>query len=451
MMSRCHSWVKRWVPRVRHQVPTNLSEVSFLIWMKAFEILMRRSATIAPGRRVKRHVTAQILHNTRPFHWKLMQVPYRFQFSYGDRNSHRMIQLLKKVSSCIVRRYSGGFRVFSSTTLVEPPITAASALHATTNGDTTVTLPPPTSLQLRRVFYMAALPMIGFGIMDQTVMLQAGHAIDCTLGVTFGLPTLTAAAFGQVCSDASGVMFGNTLEQFASRIGLPSSGLSAAQCALPIVQRTKFVASLAGVILGCTLGLFNLLIIDTERSSTLKLQALHEEQEFEFLVEASNAERKDVTVLTVTGPDVDGILASMTAALALRGCSLVELHAKGKPSSASGTPESDDSPGNGTIIATADDLVPETPLGVKDVFYVVDRRTGQPFEDDELHDLAESLLEATRTPMNAIGVKAVINELEKSNQALRQRVRRLEEVVKEKQIRVVPTPIHAKDYVVSEK
>jgi uncharacterized ferredoxin-like protein len=362
-----------------------------------------------------------------------------------------MIQASKEIPAPNIQRNSV-LRGFSSTTFAESSIATTAALQSTT-GDTVVGVPPPTSVQLRRVFYKAALPMIGFGIMDQTVMLQAGHAIDCTLGVTFGLSTLTAAAIGQVCSDASGVLFGNTLEQFASRIGLPPSGLTASQCALPIVQRTKFVASLAGVILGCTLGLLNLLIIDTERSSTLKLQALHEEQEFEFLVEASNAERKDVTVLTVTGPDVDGILASMTAALALRGCSLVELHAKGRASSASNKPDVGiESPETDAVIANIDKLAPEKSLsGVQDVFFVVDRRTGKPFEDDELQDLAQSLLDATRTPMNAIGVKAVINELEKSNQALKQRVRRLEEVVKEKQIRVVPTPVHAKDYVLSAK
>lgn len=380
-----------------------------------------------------------------------MQRPIRLAFAYAHRSCHcRRVQLLKEIPSRKIRR-DPGFRVFSSTTLPESSIISTATLQSTT-GETAVGVPPPTSIQLRRVFYKAALPMIGFGIMDQTVMLQAGHAIDCTLGVTFGLSTLTAAAIGQVCSDASGVLFGNTLEQFASRIGLPPSGLTAAQCALPIVQRTKFVASLAGVILGCTLGLLNLLIIDTERSSTLKLQALHEEQEFEFLVEASNAERKDVTVLTVTGPDVDGILASMTAALALRGCSLVELHAKGKSSSGTNTAEGyEETPRGVASMAETDDTAPQPPLGVQDVFYVVDRRTGKPFEDDELQDLAQSLLEATRTPMNAIGVKAVINELEKSNQALKQRVRRLEEVVKEKQIRVVPTPIHANDYALSEK
>jgi uncharacterized ferredoxin-like protein len=288
--------------------------------------------------------------------------------------------------------------------------------------------------------------MVGFGIMDQTVMLHAGHAIDCTLGVTFGLSTLTAAAFGQVCSDASGVLFGNTLEQLASRVGLPRSGLETAQRSLPIVQRTKFIGALLGVIFGCMIGLLNLLIIDTDRSSTLKLRAFNEEQEFEFLVEASNAIRKDATALTVTGPDVDGILASMTAALALRGCSLIELHAKRKVSGLSIAEIEQD----GVVVSQQDadgsttSDIPTALMGVQDVFYVVDRNTGEPFEDDELHDLAQSLLEATRTPMNAIGVKAVINELEKSNHALKQRVHRLEEVVKERQIRVVPTP-HPKE------
>lgn len=40
--------------------------------------------------------------------------------------------------------------------------------------------------------------MVGFGFMDNLVMIQAGDMIDSTIGVTLGLSTLTAAAFGQV-------------------------------------------------------------------------------------------------------------------------------------------------------------------------------------------------------------------------------------------------------------
>ena len=80
--------------------------------------------------------------------------------------------------------------------------------------------------------------MIGFGFVDNTIMIQAGNAIDCSLGVTFGFSTLTAAAFGQVVSDASGVLFGGTLESLAKRAGVPSPGLTTAQRQLAIVQRS---------------------------------------------------------------------------------------------------------------------------------------------------------------------------------------------------------------------
>jgi Transmembrane protein 65 len=38
--------------------------------------------------------------------------------------------------------------------------------------------------------------MIGFGFMDQFVLIQAGGYIDATLGVSLGLATMTAAAAG---------------------------------------------------------------------------------------------------------------------------------------------------------------------------------------------------------------------------------------------------------------
>jgi len=60
-----------------------------------------------------------------------------------------------------------------------------------------------TKEQLRLHFRRVAVPMVGFGFMDQTIMIQAGNAIDCTLGVTLGLSTLSAAAFGQIVSNGT--------------------------------------------------------------------------------------------------------------------------------------------------------------------------------------------------------------------------------------------------------
>lgn len=117
-----------------------------------------------------------------------------------------------------------------------------------------------------------------------------------------------------------------------------------------------------------------------------------------YHIEASNAlQAEDVdedghlqvvyaTKLTVTGPDVDGILASMTVALAVKGCSLVSLHAA----------KSQDMGHRADI----------TSRNIKDVFYVVDRFTGQPFQDEQLPELAESLLEALKQPMTIVGMEA---------------------------------------------
>jgi len=128
-------------------------------------------------------------------------------------------------------------------------------------------------------------------------MIQAGNAIDCTLGVTFGLSTLSAAAVGGLISNVSGILCGGTLENLAKKAGLPNSNLTAAQRNLPFVKRNRLLSQAAGVLLGCTLGLFNLLFIDTERSSNLKLQQLSEDNEFAFEVEANNDD-PDSTELT---------------------------------------------------------------------------------------------------------------------------------------------------------
>lgn len=265
----------------------------------------------------------------------------------------------------------------------------------------TETTEPPSRRQLFRVFSHAAVPMIGFGIMDQTVMIQAGNAIDCTIGVLFGLSTLSAAAIGQICSDASGVVFGGTVERLAKAAGLPSANLTPAQFKLPIVARVTWAGSFLGIILGCTIGLVNLLFIDTGRSSTLKLKALNEGQDFEFTVEASNALRPDATALTVEGPDVDGVLASMTTALSKQGCSIIEISAKRAP------PVKDGSLG----------IIPSNnSRAIRDVFYVVDRETGEPFEDDQLEMVAQALLEATRTPLRNFDIlhAAVVHETAES-------------------------------------
>jgi hypothetical protein len=112
----------------------------------------------------------------------------------------------------------------------------------------------------------AAVPMVGFGFMDNFVMIQAGSYIDSTLGVQFGLATMTAAAMGQVISDVSGVMFGGTLERALSPWVKPAN-LTAAQQRLAMVPRLRMAGAVFGVIVGCCLGATSLLFLPEPESS----------------------------------------------------------------------------------------------------------------------------------------------------------------------------------------
>lgn len=331
------------------------------------------------------------------------------------------IRLRSPESHCFLLINSRTFAMFASRRFLSPGGSTRGRINnvsrriksTATTTEVHGTAERPTNTQLWRVFAHAAVPMIGFGFTDQTVMLQAGNAIDCTLGVTFGLSTLTAAAFGQVVSDASGVIFGGTVERLAKMAGLPSANLTAAQRALPIVGQARWLGGLVGIVAGCILGLVNLLFIDTGKSSTLKLQAFNEEQEFEFEIEASNAVRENATELKVRGPDVNGLLASMTAALAVSGASIVEIHAKRRDETNSAE---------------------ET---IEDVFYVVNQETGSAFDDDDLEELAQSLLDSTKTPMNIANINAAMHDLKGKNLYLQQRVNKLETIIQEKQITLV--------------
>jgi len=264
-------------------------------------------------------------------------------------------------------------------------------------------IPSPAKEQLRAHYISNALPMIGFGLVDQTVMIQAGNAIDCTLGVTFGLSTLSAAAVGGLVSNVSGILCGGTLESLAKAAGLPSSNLTAGQRSIPFVKRNRIFSQALGILLGCTIGLLNLLFIDVERSSTLKLQQLTEEHEFAFEVEAINS--LDSTTFIVRGPDDDGILADMTVALTMRGCSIIAVAARKLE--------------DGSI---------------EDKFTVVDKRTKTRLEDDDLAEVSKLLLTSIGESPHLL--KA---QFEDQNKVLQARVRHLEDELFRRRLTIRPT------------
>lgn len=126
--------------------------------------------------------------------------------------------------------------------------------------------------------------------------------------------------------------------------------------------------------------------------------------------------------MTVRGPDVDGLLASITATLAEEGYKLVELHASPRPTL----------PGTTTTAIS-------TPT-IEDVFVVRTRgaKKGQ-IDDGDLDDLARKLLAASRDPLSAHTLKTQVRKLQAKNRRLKERVDKLVKRLEDQQITIEPT------------
>ena len=103
-----------------------------------------------------------------------------------------------------------------------------STVAAEARADTAAATPPSRS-QLLRLSLAIGVPMVGFGFADNAIMIVAGDHIDATFGVKFGFSTLAAAGLGNLVSDVVGIQASTVIDAWATRLGLASSGLSAAQ------------------------------------------------------------------------------------------------------------------------------------------------------------------------------------------------------------------------------
>ena len=256
-------------------------------------------------------------------------------------------------------------------------------------------------------------------------MIHAGNAIDCTIGVTLGVSTLAAAAVGQIVANTGGILFGETLQRFMFRFSWMSSSnqaappLTAAQSSLQVVERARFTGTLLGILLGCVVGLANLLVIDTHWSRDQK-QIQHEPLSssssdlhggFPFEIHVSNQhcladKHQPATTLIIRGPDVDGILAILLTALNEEGYAVLEMSARPQPTigshSGSGSNGSSNCSSTNSSSLHKDAQPPQPPQTqqqpqtksipyYEDIFVV--RRRGEAIPEEELAQLTRKLLQ----------------------------------------------------------
>lgn len=157
-------------------------------------------------------------------------------------------------------------------------------------------VPPPTYRDLRLVALAQAIPFLGFGFMDNAILIIAGDAIDTSLGVVLGISTLCAAAIGNIISDVAGIALGTVIEDFCTNyLKLEMPNLTNAQRQLRSVRFASQMGCGVGIVVGCIIGMFPLLFIDSNKIQALKrdaaLQGLFEDvmSEAKTLIGAESA------------------------------------------------------------------------------------------------------------------------------------------------------------------
>lgn len=153
--------------------------------------------------------------------------------------------------------------------LPPPPSTLPNAVKPKVSPDS---VPEPTKQQLRIVALHQAIPFVGFGFMDNSILLLSGEAIDMYLGVKLGISTMCAAALGNIISDLAGVALGTVIEDAVvkwskkieqvtnGRIRLPPMPkLTYEQRNLRSVRFSTQMGCAIGLTIGCVIGMFPLL------------------------------------------------------------------------------------------------------------------------------------------------------------------------------------------------
>ena len=118
-----------------------------------------------------------------------------------------------------------------------------------------------TYAQLKSVALSQMYPFIGFGFLDNALMLAFGETIESSVGLSLGLSTMAAAAIGNTLSDVCGVGLANKIEYWCAKFGLTEEvTITAGQAKEVRAVVARLGGAMTGVTIGCILGSFPLLL-----------------------------------------------------------------------------------------------------------------------------------------------------------------------------------------------
>uniref|UniRef100_A0A1I7SXZ3 Transmembrane protein 65 n=2 Tax=Caenorhabditis tropicalis TaxID=1561998 RepID=A0A1I7SXZ3_9PELO len=118
--------------------------------------------------------------------------------------------------------------------------------------------------QVKGIFLVNSIPFIGFGVLDNMIMILAGEYIDQQLGAVLAISTMAAAALGNLISDIAGVGLAHYVEVAVQRVGIKHPVLTSQQLDSGKARFTTNAARAAGLTVGCLIGMFPLLFFDDD-------------------------------------------------------------------------------------------------------------------------------------------------------------------------------------------
>ncbi|TMW53911.1 hypothetical protein DOY81_000968 [Sarcophaga bullata] len=136
----------------------------------------------------------------------------------------------------------------------------------------------PTRSDLWKIFFVNAVPFVGFGFLDNFTMIIAGDYIEHIFGTFMCISTMAAAGLGNTISDVLGIGSAYYVERGCEYLGLKPPDLTPIQMEMKSSRRAANNGRIIGITVGCLIGMFPLLLMD-RKSIEEEQQAKKEEDE----------------------------------------------------------------------------------------------------------------------------------------------------------------------------
>ena len=131
-----------------------------------------------------------------------------------------------------------------------------------------------TAAQIRQHIIKISIPFIGFGFLDNVIMIISGNEIESYFGASLGISAMAAAGLGNTLSDIVGIQAGGMIEALSDKMGIRDPELTLEQLKSQTVRMLTVLASMLGITIGCLLGMFPLLFIDDEKDLDKTLRVI---------------------------------------------------------------------------------------------------------------------------------------------------------------------------------